>query len=689
MPALYRMPVAYAAALLLASVWWFASWEGSSRMEATPVLIGPQAQPAMPAPAPVTAAPDPPPTAASDRILRTAEGLRRKVLVKDLDVVCQTEADGGRADGSPLDYFATRFVYGESPPGQPTMMRIGLRKATTPCWVPIASVLEWDTRLMARPTARHGRPPLVIFRDESCLRNDLAHRECPRHKGQCPTEGEERPGGPDVAAFGMPILSSRAVPQSDGSERTVFQVASLVRDAAPPPPPPAVPPNNLLPALRRVEIAFVIDTTKSMQQTIDDARRLAEQLVKDATQRHRDVRLRLALVEYRDETPVFGYKTRIVTRFTDPASFLAALRTIAAAQRGDGSIDEAVLDGVDVALPAPPGGPGAAHLDWPSGRLGELATKMVVLLGDAPDHARDLVRTRELAARAREAGITIATIALDRPGSLSRNESARYQAQWQTLAKESFLPRDRSRGFAETAAPLSLRPEQSGQLVPMLQSLIDDRIEHARNLAALAAAEAEGRLADYVNSQGLTLDQVAPVLVDLHRGETAGPARPDPRFHGRKAPSVRIGWVAEQRGGHRLVTIEILATRDELGTLIDELTQLQLAAQGSARDLSDLIRIGTAAAAGEAGFLAADRGTQTFAEHLRRRQGLPPARPDSLLRRTQADLLQSDDAYRSALNSRLAATLSELIRRRNSIDWNNPRTTIDGMALVPYSLFDF
>ncbi len=53
----------------------------------------------------------------------------------------------------------------------------------------------------------------------------------------------------------------------------------------------------------------------------------------------------------------------------------------------------------------------------------------------------------------------------------------------------------------------------------LLQSIIDDRIKHARDLAALAAAEAEGRLTEYVNSQGLSLDQVAPVLVDLHRGE--------------------------------------------------------------------------------------------------------------------------------------------------------------------------
>ena len=234
-----------------------------------------------------------------------------------------------------------------------------------------------------------------------------------------------------------------------------------------------------------------------------------------------------------------------------------------------------------------------------------------------------------------------------------------------------------------------LRLDQAARLEPLLQALIDDRIAHARNLAALAAAQAERRLGEYVNGQGLTLDQVAPVLVDLHRGEPAATARPDPRAGGRKAPSLRRGWIAERREGVPLVTVEVLMARDELGVLIDELTQLQQAAQGTASELADLLRIGNAAASGETGFLAADRGTQTFADHLRRRQGLPPARPDSLLRRTQADLLQADDLYRSALDTRLSATLAALVRRHRATDWSDPRRTIDGMGLVPYALIDF
>src|SRR5205823_6167233 len=120
-------------------------------------------------------------------------------------------------------------------------------------------------------TPSAGRPPLLIYREESCLLDALAGRTCPRHSGRCPIEGEESGKSAKTPPGGLPILRSKSIPQPDGSARTVFEVVSLVRDLAPPPPPPAHPPADFLPGLRRVEIAFVIDTTASMQSTIDAA----------------------------------------------------------------------------------------------------------------------------------------------------------------------------------------------------------------------------------------------------------------------------------------------------------------------------------------------------------------------------------------------------------------------------------
>jgi hypothetical protein len=690
MPALYRMPVVYMAALLATLAWGLPGLlarRGETKPSSnTPTLTAAKTR-ATPKARPVA-----PPATPADGILRTADGLRRKVVIKDLDVVSSNDPVAGYKAGRPLDYFSIHFVYGEAQANGRPVIQIGPREGPPRGWVPADSVFEWDTRVMARPTPRAGRAPLVIYRDEPCLLDALAGRDCPRHApNPCPTEGEEDAAGPTAAALGIPVLATKVIPQADGSSRTIYQVASLVRDQAPPQPLPREVPAEFLPALKRIYVAFAIDTTASMQATIDAARRLASGLADETRGSARDVTLRLGLVEYRDASPSFGFRARVVTEFTDPRGFLKALERIEAAKRGDGSVDEAVMDGLAIALPAAPGEKLGAlrHLDWPTGRAGELATKMLVLLGDAPDHERGTERAEALAALAKGAGITVAAVGLDRPGQLSRDEKRRREAQWQALAAGSFLPADKAGGFAAPIEPVVIDLADSGRLESTLQALIADRVEQARTIAALAAAEAEGKLAEYVNARGLTLDKVAPVLVDLHRGEPDAAPRPDPRQGGRKAPSVRRGWVAETLGGDRLVTLDVLMSRDELDELIRELVGWQRAAASAPADLSDLARIGTAAAAGETSFLAADRGDQTFADSIQVRGGLPPARPDGLLSRTQSELLRADDAYLGALDRRLRSSIAALLRRRNDSDWSDPARTIDGLAPVAFDLIDF
>jgi hypothetical protein len=580
--------------------------------------------------------------------------------------------------GSPLDYLAIRYIYAESP----TMFEVG-RPDGRDGWISRASALEWDTRLMARPTPKAGRPSLVIYEQRGCLESKLSGRKCPQHEGACPTVGEESSGASeaDSAVLGWPVLGSKPFKGTGGVATHLLEVAPLVNDKAPP---PSEPPADLKPALRTVYIAFVVDTTASMQSTIDSVKELARTLTAEAGKTYGDVTLRLGLVAYRDRSPAFGYVAKRFSTFADPASFARALDSLEAAKKGDGSVDEAVLDGLTLALPD-----GTGHLDWPTGRDAELATKLVVLLGDAPDHATDLDRARQLAAMANREQITIATVSLKSATPLSRNERSRYVSQWRTLAESSFLPADSRQAFAKPIAPLQLAFDQAGGLTASLVALIDARVERARSLAAIAAAEAEGRLTEYVNSQGLTPSQVAPVLIDLHKGEARPVSRPDLQSGGKKAPTLRRGWIAQRQGGSDLVTLQMLLSLDELDVLISELTSLQQAARGDATELSNLLEVGNAAASGETSFLAKDRGRQTFAEHLRRREGVAPARPDSLLLRTQTDLLRAEGLDRVALDRRLGESLQRLIRRRNDPDWTQRGGTVEGKALVPFAWIDF
>ncbi len=488
------------------------------------------------------------------------------MVINGLDVVPR-RTPGSDATGRPLDDFAIRFVHGESP----TMLRVGPRQGGPEGWVPRDSVVEWDTRLMARPAPRGSRPALVMYRDEPCLASAVAGRRCPNHAERCPTEGEEpADDGPD-AALGWPVLRSKSIPGPDGSPRTIYEVAALVADRAPPTARPEQI-EALRPALKGLYVAFVIDTTASMRTSIAAARSLATGMADRVARDHADMLPHLALIEYRDNAPGYGFRARLTTKFTEVAGFRAYVDALAAASPDDGSPDESALDGIALALPSASGG-----LGWPSGRSGELATKLIVLIGDAPDHARDLGRATALAERARAAGISIAAVMLD--GTLIAEDRTRLEAQWRTLAEGSYRPTDRA---GMPSPPLLIRIDQADALATRLQALIDDRMDRVRAVAAHDAAEAESRLKAYVDGRGRTLPQVAPVLVDLHRGEPVPTPRPDPRFNGRKAPSIRRGWVARTAGSAEQLNVDILMARDEVDALIAEFAALQQATAASA-----------------------------------------------------------------------------------------------------------
>src|SRR5947209_5135540 len=110
MPPLYRMPVFYLAVLVLTAALGAGALTRSVGSRAvSPATIEAASAPAAPQPAKeVTQEQE---TTAADGILRTRDGLRRKVVVKDLDVVCRSEPGGGRRVGPPLDYFAIRYVF--------------------------------------------------------------------------------------------------------------------------------------------------------------------------------------------------------------------------------------------------------------------------------------------------------------------------------------------------------------------------------------------------------------------------------------------------------------------------------------------------------------------------------------------------------------------------------------------------
>ena len=648
-PALYRMPVVYLTAAIVAGTW--ASVGGISLSQ---IFGGPRVS-SVSSPIPSPQAEDPRTVDKAvqplvvrpvDSILRGSDALRRKVLVTGRHAVLR-RSPNGEPSGDELPSFAIRFVYVETP----TMIQVGGVSGRAEGWISVEDVVEWKTRLVARPTNRTSRPSIEIYGEQTCLSAALNGRVCPRHGGRCPTEIENGSENSTSPRFGWPILSYATIPAS-GSMRIVDEVALLPSEVVPTEAERLAP---LRPALRHVYVAFVIDTTASMKPTIEAARTLANNLTRSVTQQFSDITLHLGLVEYRDDAPGLGFRARVATPFTDAAGFSAVINSLEAAIREDLTPGESVFEGVGLALPGSSNG-----LDWPIGRTGELATKIIVLLGDAPDHAQNLDQANSLAARARAAGISIATVALDPPGSLSTVDRARFNAQWRILAEGAYRPPDRANKFVGPVLPLAIRAEGAERLVPRLQALIEDRVDRARGLAELAAAEDGGRLDDYLQSHGITRSQVTPVLDDLRRGDIS------PKRTKRLVPVLRTGWLAQRQGDTQFVTDAIWISRDEIDVLIKKFSSL------SASDANELRAIVNAAASGELDFLADDLQSLSVEDQMRRRRNFPSLHPDP-----------------GDTDARLKTAISGLTKRRDSIPWNDSAETIEGRASIPFDLIDF
>lgn len=665
MPPLYRMPITYVALVLVGGVVGLVALGSGNEPAPGPVVEeGPTPPPEI--------GPDP-----DDPILRTPEGLRRKVLVRH-PRLRHRDAPQGIMVGEEVNHFSIAYVYEEAEGA----VRVGGDDGQARGWLPRSSLIDWNTRLMLRPVSRRA----AWFAAKECLLHDLAGRACPQHTGEegCPHVPVPEDQVAKESPMGWPVIQTESVPRASGPDRTIFEVALLLDEGAPVA--DVRIPESDLKALRELYVAIVMASSSSMEKFIGPAKEFARQLAAQAAEGPQDVRLHLALVEYRDERAArdggnFEFLTRTTSPFVTPEQFVQALEKVQKSSQRDNSMPEQPLAGLDVALP----GAGGA-LKWPTGRAGDLAGKLVVLIGDAPDHERNAAKTVDLARRAREARVTIATVAI-RNNELHPKERELYESIWKALAAGSYRPLDIAAQFERPIAPLELTMNDPAALVPTFQRLIDDNMRRALELAKLARAEAENKLEEYRTREGLTMDQLAPVLRDLRR-----PARPPEevlREGGQRAPAiVERGWVAQRHGDEELVRLELLMSRAELDRLIEDLRDFHRAILSEATSLTELIGMLASTTSGERGFLDRNRGSETFADYLSR-QGLPPARAESPLRRRQTDLLQTDELLRKELEDALARAILELTRRREAGDWTKGPLVDKTMTWVPYAPIDF
>ncbi|MGH0038535.1 MAG: vWA domain-containing protein [Myxococcota bacterium] len=285
---------------------------------------------------------------------------------------------------------------------------------------------------------------------------------------------------------------------------------------------------------RSIELAFAIDATGSMSGFIEGAKRRVWSIARQVARPGVD--LRLGLVAYRDRGDAFV--TRVVPMGADLDGFDHALREISAGGGGDTpeAVNRALADAV-------------SKLGWSEG---DVATRWLILVGDAPPHAREAgeVPYLESVARARRRGIVVHAIQCGRS-----EETARA---WRAIARRGggeYRLLDPAQALPRTATPFDTELVRAGRaLAETIVATGDAETRRAlrerRERVLAADAETTAERLDFLERRGRSLGEGWGDLVSrAARGDVDPSALPPdawPDSLREASPADRRQWLEDQ-----------------------------------------------------------------------------------------------------------------------------------------------
>ncbi len=460
----------------------------------------------------------------------------------------------GGAAGAALPPLTPLYVYerAQGPDGQ-AWVQLGRAARGTPLgWAREAELIEWRHTLTARFRNPAGRPRTVIMHRQLDLQRLLgdgnpaqaataliAQAARPPVPADFPVLALEpaAPPDPERNFYLLPILQAEPFISQDGREYQMVELASVPVEEPPPPQPEPF----------ALDIAFVLDTTLSMDPYIERVRNALTELARGLAAQ-RDSRVRFALVGYQNSLevqPRLDYLTKIFARFADsadPAGFARRLGDIRATQVDSLSFNEDSFAGIHVAL---------QDLDWG----GPERRRVLVLVTDAgarnDQHAAPpRLAPADLGRLARERRTNIVAMHLRTPQGRQNHDQAEAQYTELTTAAHPL----------EEPAYIAVPGGEQEAMNRATRRLLDTLIRAVRGQPAQAAPAAPGPEADAA--------QIAERLGAALRLDWVG------RRENARAPDVLRGWAPDgYRGAEPPENLEIrlLLTRNQLNSLAQSL----------------------------------------------------------------------------------------------------------------------
>ena len=312
---------------------------------------------------------------------------------------------------------------------------------------------------------------------------------------------------------------------------------------------------------RRVEVVFVLDTTGSMANLIDGAKRKIWSIANAIIDKNPDASVRFGLVGYRDLGD--EYVTRHFSLTEDVQAIYASLLAFKA--DGGGDTPESVNEALDVAV---------TKVHW-SDRNEVSADRILFLVGDAPPHM-DYPQDRkypEVIAEAVQRGIIV--------NAVQAGSSRSTEKVWREMAKLGggvYLPIPQDGGqvvVIKTPYDVEItriQSELNKTIIPYGSRAQQEDVAHKSEMYAAAPAESAADMGRFVSKSGsgmavitgsgdLTADLAAPegrVSLDALKDEEL----PEPLRS--MTPDQRKAYVEKQS-----------AKRAELSTLLAEQNALR------------------------------------------------------------------------------------------------------------------
>lgn len=270
----------------------------------------------------------------------------------------------GASGGQDLPPFSVFYVYGRERDGNAEWLEVGRSSRGQPNgWVRGDEAFDWNQNMTLAFTPRSGRERVMFVETRDNLVELLSGAPGAARARlllQDAVAGRGR-GGPVTALepetfidisrrfYLLPILRAEQAVMQSGDVRNLLEIASI--------PLPGDPqPTTAQTAEFPVGVAFVIDTTLSMDPYIDRVRQQIRRVIERIRGRPEGQRFRFALVGYRNSTraaPGLEYVSRVYANFEDfrdPARFLRLIDQMRATNVDSTSFDEDALAGMRTAI---------------------------------------------------------------------------------------------------------------------------------------------------------------------------------------------------------------------------------------------------------------------------------------------------------------------------------------------------